>query len=121
MIWSSSRASSKENSGGAGAPPGADSGGRRFRFQIGKKEVIEEQPDVADYRPPEERGASAATVPGLRPTTPLAKRIYRLVDRWLDMMNQPFSNLDGMLKAAIGMVAVTTVIISVLAILLECR
>ena len=92
--------------------------GRRFRFQIGKKEVVEEQPDVADYRPPEERGEAASSATELRPAAPIGKRAYRLADRWLEKLNQPFARLDSNIKAAIGMAAVTTVVVSLLAMLL---
>jgi hypothetical protein len=59
------------------------------------------------------RGLSAAP-----PVTPLSKRLYRAIDRALDALNRPFAGLSNTQRALVGWVALTTLIVSILAIIL---
>jgi len=88
---------------------------KKLRFKIGTKSADE---DAADYQPPDERGEADATAGAVQPIAPLAKRIYRAIDRGLDTINRPFAGLDDPKRALVGWAALTTLIVSILAIAL---
>lgn len=85
---------------------------RKSRFKIGKKPPNE---DVAEYRPPDERGDAESVA---LPVTSLGKRIYRAVDQGLDTINRPFEWMEERTRTLVGWVALTTLIVSFLAVVL---
>jgi hypothetical protein len=99
----------------AASTAAAPSKRKRFCFKIGRPSADE---DVAGYEPPDERGEAAATGRAAPPVTPLSKRLYRAIDRALDALNRPFAGLSNSQRALVGWVALTTLIVSILAIIL---
>ncbi|RMF74563.1 MAG: hypothetical protein D6744_14365 [Planctomycetota bacterium] len=104
----------------AQAPPGkpAKSGEskRKLRFKIGKDAKIAPPPpeglDALDT--PEARASAVEAIP----TPPALKRAFRLLDAALDVADRPVQKLDKSRRNLIGVVALTTAIISVAAMLL---
>lgn len=84
---------------------------KKIRFTVGKQSA---EQDVAEYRPPDERGDVEVTGSSARPTAPMVKRFYRAVDRVLDALNRPFGSLGERGRVLVGWVALTTLIVSIL-------
>ncbi len=88
---------------------------KRPRFTIGKRSTDEA---AAESRPSDEAGETGASQSVAPPVTPLARRVYRAVERGLDRINRPFATLDDGKRALVGWAAMTTLIVSILAMVL---
>ena len=85
---------------------------KQMRFKVGAKP---EKEDVAQYQTPKERGAgSIASLP----STSWLKKIVRVLDQVLEAINRPFENVGEQGRKVLGLIALMTTIISLLAIYL---
>jgi hypothetical protein len=94
------------------AEPTGQAEPRKLRFQVGKKAVKER---AAACHPPDQRREALRAI---QPTTPLARRAFRLVDRVLDTINRPFERMGERTRSLAGYIALTTVLVSILAMIL---
>jgi hypothetical protein len=91
---------------------------KRLRFRIGRRSADEAE---AEAGPADPAGAAEGEDSGATPVTPLDRRIYRAVDRVLDRINAPFAALNDRQRALVGWAAVTTLVVSILAMVLVPR
>lgn len=92
----------------------APSDQKQFRFRIG--ENADGEAPAEDQSAPERD--EVVTGHAARPVAPLAKRVYRTLDRALDALNRPLARLGPGARALVGWVALVTLVVSMLAALL---
>ena len=94
------------------SPPEPPQGGK-LRFQLGRKpQVVASENDGT----PPGAGDSAAKTSSVRvPRTQLWKRVYRVTDRALDLINRPAARLPNAWRDLIGHIALTTIAVSLVA------
>lgn len=89
------------------SPPASK--GAKLRFQLGKKPevVVAEQSDESSD---ERRRKTPAA-----PRTSWRRRVYRLVDQTLDLINRPFGWVPASVRQLVGHLALVTIVMSLLA------
>ncbi|MBU0616106.1 MAG: hypothetical protein KKI02_00145 [Planctomycetes bacterium] len=112
LAESDSRATAGDKSKIGAAPATPKSERKKFRFQIGKKPAEKNTPRS---QPPDERRRAVLAT---QPLTLRGKRLYRTVDEGLDTLNRPFDQLGERTRTLVGYVALTTLIVSILAMIL---
>jgi hypothetical protein len=85
---------------------------KKLRFKIGKKTT---KPKAAASPPPAAPRKRKELPPAIQPTTSWGKRLFRVADEALDKVNRPFERMQERTKALVGCAALTTLIVSVLA------
>ena len=108
--------SSKPSDSGATRAPQKQGSKRKLQFKIGKDAKIPPPPPPGLAAPGArvDRAASIAEIP----TPPTLKRVFRFVDAALDVVNRPVRNMEEGRRGILGAAAVTTVIVSVAAMVL---
>lgn len=112
LAESDSRATAGDKSKTGAAPATSESERKNVRFQIRKKPA---EKDTPRPQPPDER---RRPVPATQPPTLRGKRLYRTVDEGLDTLNRPFDQMGERTRMLVGRVALTTLIVSILAMIL---
>jgi hypothetical protein len=100
-------------------PPADEQGsGRKLRFRIGEKRTGEatDAPQVESAGSPAPSATAGQPAP-VAPRLSLAKRVYRLADALIERANRPFAFLPPQVRNALGAAALTTIGMSLAALL----
>jgi hypothetical protein len=97
---------------------------KKLRFEIGKKSAKERAAASAEPAKPAKADRldrlhkQKEAVRAIQPVTPWGKRLFRLADQGLDTINRPFERVGDRARNLVGYAALTTVIVSLLAMIL---